>query len=156
MEKLIESEKSLEVITTNIPDLLVINLTTDSLMRKKWLQEKLEKFGPPHLDLIQSVLSIGRTKNIQTDGQTESDRYLFVETGSVFGECVDLRIGESYGRSYMTEIDPSKAVFVPGGVECSLQTLDDNDNTICSFACPVAEVIPETPNTLICLKYTDK
>lgn len=138
MEKLLELEKGLEVTTTNIPDLLIINLPVDSLAGKKWHQEKFEAFGPHRLDLVQSALSISANQDSQPDVHAESDRYLFVETGRIFSSCVDLRQGKSFGRTYMTDINPSKAVFVPRGVNCSFQTLDDSDNTVLTYTAPDA------------------
>jgi dTDP-4-dehydrorhamnose 3,5-epimerase len=44
----------------------------------------------------------------------------------VFAAWVDLREGPSFGAVFSTEIDPSRAVFVPRGVGNSYQTLEDD------------------------------
>ena len=47
-----------------------------------------------------------------------------VATGRVFGAWVDLREGPSFGSVFTTELDPSRAVFVPRGVGNAYQTLE--------------------------------
>ncbi len=54
------------------------------------------------------------------------DKFISVATGRVFGAWVDLRAGEGFGRVFTTEIDPSKAIFVPRGVGNSFQTLESD------------------------------
>jgi dTDP-4-dehydrorhamnose 3,5-epimerase len=39
---------------------------------------------------------------------------------------VDLRKGESFGQVYYTEIDESKALYIPRGVANGFQTLTEN------------------------------
>ena len=54
------------------------------------------------------------------------EKYISVANGSVFGAWVDLRAGESFGKTFTIEINPGVAVFVPRGVANGYQTLDDN------------------------------
>ena len=52
------------------------------------------------------------------------DKWVSVATGRIFGAWVDLREGPTFGAVFTTELDPSRAIFVPRGVGNSYQTLE--------------------------------
>ena len=80
----------------------------------------LSDFGP-----VQNNISfndaVGTTRGIHAEPW---DKWVSVATGRIFGAWVDLREGPSFGAVYTTELDPSKAIFVPRGVGNSYQTLE--------------------------------
>ena len=53
------------------------------------------------------------------------EKFISVANGSVFGAWVDLRKGESFGKTFTIEITPDVAVFVPRGVANGYQTLEE-------------------------------
>jgi dTDP-4-dehydrorhamnose reductase len=80
----------------------------------------LEDFGP-----VQNNISFndqpGTTRGIHAEPW---DKWVSVATGRIFGAWVDLREGPTFGVVYTTELDPSRAIFVPRGVGNSYQTLE--------------------------------
>jgi dTDP-4-dehydrorhamnose 3,5-epimerase len=80
----------------------------------------LPDFGP-----VQNNISfndeVGTTRGIHAEPW---DKWVSVATGRIFGAWVDLREGPTFGAVYTTELDPSKAIFVPRGVGNSYQTLE--------------------------------
>jgi dTDP-4-dehydrorhamnose 3,5-epimerase len=80
---------------------------------------ELPDFGP-----VQNNISfndaVGTTRGIHAEPW---DKYVSVATGRIFGAWVDLRQGPTFGAVYTTELDPSRAIFVPRGVGNSYQTL---------------------------------
>ncbi|WP_448065283.1 dTDP-4-dehydrorhamnose 3,5-epimerase family protein, partial [Escherichia coli] len=82
----------------------------------------LPDFGP-----VQNNVSfndaVGTTRGIHAEPW---DKYISTAFGSVFGAWVDLRAGETFGRVFTAELDPSTAIFVPRGVGNAYQTLEPN------------------------------
>ncbi|MCK2022213.1 bifunctional dTDP-4-dehydrorhamnose 3,5-epimerase family protein/NAD(P)-dependent oxidoreductase [Microbacterium sp. kSW2-24] len=121
--------KQLERIETPIPGLVVFELPVHGDSRgwfkENWQREKmlalgLEDFGP-----VQNNISfndaVGTTRGIHAEPW---DKWVSVATGRIFGAWVDLREGPTFGTVFTTEIDPSRAIYVPRGVGNSYQTLE--------------------------------
>ena len=65
--------------------------------------------------------AVGTTRGIHAEPW---DKWVSVATGRIFGAWVDLREGPTFGAVFTTELDPSRAIFVPRGVGNSYQTLE--------------------------------
>lgn len=125
----IEFGKNLKRIETPIPGLVVFDLPVhgdsrgwfkENWQREKMLDLGLEDFGP-----VQNNISfndaVGTTRGIHAEPW---DKWVSVATGRIFGAWVDLREGPTFGSVFSTEIDPSRAIYVPRGVGNSYQTLE--------------------------------
>jgi dTDP-4-dehydrorhamnose 3,5-epimerase len=123
--------KPLSVITTPIPGMVVLDLPVHGDSRgwfkENWQREKMTAAGIrlPDFGPVQNNISfndaVGTTRGIHAEPW---DKYVSVATGRIFGAWVDLREGPTFGTVYTTEIDPSRAIFVPRGVGNSYQTLE--------------------------------
>ncbi len=124
-----EYGKALTRIETPIPGLVVFELPVHGDARgwfkENWQREKmttagLEDFGP-----VQNNISfndaVGTTRGIHAEPW---DKWVSVATGRIFGAWVDMREGDTFGTVFTTELDPSRAIFVPRGVGNSYQTLE--------------------------------
>lgn len=125
-----EYEKQLKAQATTISGMLVFDLPVygDSRgwFKENWQREKQLALGLPDLGPVQNNISFNANKGVTRGIHAEPwDKYISVATGSVFGAWVDLRPGESFGRTFTCVIDPSKAVYVPRGVGNSFQALED-------------------------------
>jgi dTDP-4-dehydrorhamnose 3,5-epimerase-like enzyme len=83
----------------------------------------LPDFGP-----VRNSFSFNSKRGTMRGIHAESwDKFISVGSGSFFGAWVDIRENSpTYGAVFTTEIDPSKAIFVPAGVANSYLTLEDN------------------------------
>lgn len=116
---------------TTIPGLVVFDLPVHGDSRgwfkENWQREKMLALGLPDFGPIQNNISfndaVGTTRGIHAEPW---DKWVSVATGRIFGAWVDLREGPSFGAVFTTEIDPSRAIFVPRGVGNSYQTLEPN------------------------------
>lgn len=123
--------RQLKVSTTDIPGLLVIEMPVHGdnrgWFKENWQREKMVAAGLPDFGPVQNNISfnasIGTTRGIHAEPW---DKYVSVATGRVFGAWVDLRAGESFGKTVTVEIGPDTAVIVPRGVGNSFQTLEHN------------------------------
>ncbi len=125
-----EFEKPLKVEKTNIPGMLVFDLSVygDSRgwFKENWQRAKQTALGLPDLGPVQNNISFNASKGVTRGIHAEPwDKYISVAIGSVFGAWVDLRPGESFGQVYTCVIDSSKAIYVPRGVGNSFQALED-------------------------------
>ena len=124
-----EFGKALARTETAIPGLVVFDLPVHGDARgwfkENWQREKmlalgLEDFGP-----VQNNISFndaaGTTRGIHAEPW---DKWVSVAAGRIFGAWVDLREGPTFGAVFTTELDPSRAIFVPRGVANSYQTLE--------------------------------
>ncbi|MBB2976351.1 dTDP-4-dehydrorhamnose 3,5-epimerase [Microbacterium endophyticum] len=124
-----EFGKALARTETTIPGLFLFDLPVHGDSRgwfkENWQHEKmtaagLEDFGP-----VQNNISfndaVGTTRGIHAEPW---DKFVSVATGRIFGAWVDLREGDTFGAVFTTELDPSKAIYVPRGVGNSYQTLE--------------------------------
>lgn len=124
-----EYGKQLAQHQTPIPGLVVVDLPVHGDARgwfkENWQREKLRSLGLEGFEPVQNNISfndaVGTTRGIHAEPW---DKWVSVATGSIFGAWVDLRDGPSFGATYTTLIDASKAVFVPRGVGNSYQTLE--------------------------------
>ncbi|MDY0830143.1 bifunctional dTDP-4-dehydrorhamnose 3,5-epimerase family protein/NAD(P)-dependent oxidoreductase [Microbacterium sp. BG28] len=124
-----EFGKQLTVTETSIPGLVVFDLPVHGDSRgwfkENWQREKMVAAGLADFGPVQNNISFndaaGTTRGIHAEPW---DKFVSVATGRIFGAWVDLREGPTFGAVYTTELDPSKAIFVPRGVGNSYQTLE--------------------------------
>lgn len=120
--------KQLQRIETPIPGLVLFELPVHGDSRgwfkENWQREKMTALGLDDFGPVQNNISfndaVGTTRGIHAEPW---DKFVSVATGRIFGAWVDLREGPSFGAVFTTEIDPSRAMFVPRGVGNSYQTL---------------------------------
>lgn len=123
--------KELSVNKTPIPGLMVVDLPVHGdhrgWFKENWQREKMASAGLPDFGPVQNNVSFnhaaGTTRGIHAEPW---DKFVSVTTGRIFGAWVDLRAGPTFGTVFTTEVDPSRAVFVPRGVGNSYQTLEPN------------------------------
>jgi dTDP-4-dehydrorhamnose reductase len=121
--------KALSAVETPIPGLVVFDLPVHGDSRgwfkENWQREKMMAVGLPDFGPVQNNISfndaVGTTRGIHAEPW---DKWVSVATGRIFGAWVDLREGPSFGAVFTTELDPSRAIFVPRGVGNSYQTLE--------------------------------
>ncbi|WP_433676643.1 dTDP-4-dehydrorhamnose reductase [Microbacterium gorillae] len=124
-----EYGKALSIVETPIPGLVVMELPVHGDARgwfkENWQREKMTALGLPDFGPVQNNVSfndaVGTTRGIHAEPW---DKWVSVATGRIFGAWVDLREGPSFGTVFTTELDPSRAIFVPRGVGNSYQTLE--------------------------------
>jgi dTDP-4-dehydrorhamnose reductase/dTDP-4-dehydrorhamnose 3,5-epimerase len=124
-----EFGKTLSAASTPIPGLIVFELPVHGDSRgwfkENWQREKMTALGLPDFGPVQNNVSfndaVGTTRGIHAEPW---DKWVSVASGRVFGAWVDLREGPTFGASFTTELDASRAIFVPRGVANSYQTLD--------------------------------
>ncbi len=121
----------LKVTETVIPGFyeidLVLNGDNRGWFKENYQKAKMEALGLPAFTVVQNNFSyneeVGVTRGLHAEPW---EKFISVANGKVFGAWVDLRKGESFGRTFTLEITPDKAVFVPRGVANGYQTLDPN------------------------------
>ena len=126
-----EYGKELNLAETPIPGLFVVDLPVHGDSRgwfkENWQREKMVAAGLPDFGPVQNNISfndaVGTTRGVHAEPW---DKYVSVATGRIFGAWVDLREGPSFGTVFTTEVDASRAIFVPRGVGNSYQTLEPN------------------------------
>jgi dTDP-4-dehydrorhamnose 3,5-epimerase len=124
-----EFGKSLRSTETTIPGLVVWDLPVHGdnrgWFKENWQREKMTAAGLPDFGPVQNNISfndaVGTTRGIHAEPW---DKFVSVSTGRIFGAWVDLREGPTFGAVFTTEIDPSRAIFVPRGVGNAYQTLE--------------------------------
>lgn len=129
-ERSLEFSKTLKAHTTDIPGLVWFDLPVHGdnrgWFKENWQREKMIAAGLPDFGPIQNNMSynekLGTTRGIHAEPW---DKYVSVGTGRVFGAWVDLRVGETFGKTFTIELDPTKAIFVPRGVGNAFQVLED-------------------------------
>jgi dTDP-4-dehydrorhamnose 3,5-epimerase len=115
---------------TDIPGLLIFDVTSvgdeRGYFQEKYQKAKLVAAGmPERFTIVQNSLSYNKEAGVTRGFHAEPwDKYISIITGKVFAAYVDLRKGESFGKTVTVEITPNKAVFLPQGVANSFQTLD--------------------------------
>lgn len=121
----------LQLHTTDIPGLLVIDIPLHGDNRG-WFKEnyqkaKMEAIGLPAFDVLQNNFSFNVERGVTRGLHAEPwEKFISVANGSVFGAWVDLRKGDSYGKTFSIEITPGIGVFVPRGIANGYQTLEEN------------------------------
>ncbi len=127
----IEFEKQLSVQKTNIPGVLVFDLSVHGdnrgWFKENWQRAKMTALGLPDFGPVQNNISYNTRRGVTRGIHAEPwDKFISIAKGSVFGAWVDLRPGESFGQVFTTVLDPSKAIYIPRGVGNSFQTLEDD------------------------------
>lgn len=118
--------------TTDIPGLLIFDVTRvedeRGYYQETYQREKLVAAGmPATFNVVQTSTSYNKTAGVTRGFHAEPwDKYLTVIKGRVFAAWVDLRKGESFGRTASVEVKPGVAVYVPQGVGNSFQVLEDD------------------------------
>ncbi len=121
--------KELRATATPIEGLVVYDLPVHGdnrgWFKENWQREKMLALGLPDFGPIQNNISfndaVGTTRGIHAEPW---DKWVSIATGRIFGAWVDLREGPGFGTVFTTELDPSRAIFVPRGVGNSYQTLE--------------------------------
>jgi dTDP-4-dehydrorhamnose 3,5-epimerase len=124
-----EFGKTLSIVPTPIPGLLIAELPVHGDSRgwfkENWQREKMTAAGLPDFGPVQNNISfndaVGTTRGIHAEPW---DKWVSVATGRIFGAWVDMREGPTFGAVFTTELDASRAIFVPRGVGNSYQTLE--------------------------------
>lgn len=123
-----EFGKALTAIESPIPGLVVWELPVHGdnrgWFKENWQREKMTAAGLPDFGPVQNNISfndiVGTTRGIHAEPW---DKFVSVASGRIFGAWVDLREGPTFGTVFSTEIDSSRAIFVPRGVGNAYQTL---------------------------------
>jgi len=120
----------LSVETTPIPGLLVVRLPlhedSRGWFKENWQRAKMTALGLPDFGPVQHSVAFNARRGVTRGVHTEPwDKFISVASGRIFGAWVDMRVGDSFGRVFTIEADPSVAVFVPRGVGNSYQVLED-------------------------------
>jgi len=119
------------ITETTIPGLLLVDLgvrhDNRGWFKENWQREKMVAAGLPDFGPVQNNISfndaVGTTRGIHAEPW---DKFVSLATGRIFGAWVDLREGPTLGTVFTTELDASRAIFVPRGVGNSYQTLEPN------------------------------
>src|SRR3954452_24005018 len=127
----IEFSKKLAAHETPIPGLIVFDLPVHGdnrgWFKENWQRDKMTAAGLPDFGPVQNNVSfneaVGTTRGVHAEPW---DKFVSVATGRIFGAWVDLREGPGFGAMFATELDASRAVFVPRGVGNAYQTLASN------------------------------
>lgn len=125
----LDFSKQLSRRETTIPGLVVFDIPVHGdnrgWFKENWQREKMTALGLEDFGPVQNNISfndaVGTTRGIHAEPW---DKYVSVAAGRIFGAWVDLREGSTFGAVYTTELDPSRAIFVPRGVANSFQTLE--------------------------------
>lgn len=123
--------QELQVTESSIPGLfevdLVIHGDNRGWFKENYQKAKMEALGLPAFDIVQNNFSYNEERGVTRGLHAEPwEKFISVANGRVFGAWVDLRQGDSFGRTLTLEINPGKAVFVPRGVANGYQTLEEN------------------------------
>lgn len=117
---------------TDIPGLLIFDVTTvgdeRGYYQETFQKAKLVAAGLPQaFNVVQTNVSYNKLAGVTRGFHAEPwDKYISVVKGKVFAAYVDLRQGESFGKTVTTEITPTTCVYLPQGVGNSFQTLEGN------------------------------
>lgn len=128
----LEFSKALNATKTTIEGLVVYDLSVHGDSRgwfkENWQREKMLAIGLPDFEPVQNNFSYNDKRGVARGIHAEPwDKFISLGAGKVFGFWVDIRKGSpTYGEVFTTEIDPTKAIFVPSGVANGYQTLEDD------------------------------
>jgi len=117
---------------TDIPGLIIFDVTAvrddRGYYQETYQKQKLVAAGmPDSFNVVQTSTSYNKLAGVTRGFHAEPwDKYLTVLKGKVFAAFVDLRAGESFGKTVTVEVQPETAVFLPKGVGNSFQTLEDD------------------------------
>lgn len=128
----LEFSKELKKYETPIEGLVVFDLPVfgdnRGWFKENWQREKMLAVGLPDFGPVQNNFSYNTNRGVARGIHAEPwDKYVSLGKGRIFGFWVDIRAGSpTYGKSYTTELDPSKSIYVPAGVANGYQTLEDD------------------------------
>lgn len=116
---------------TEIPGLLIFDVSSIGDERG-WFQEKYQRAKlvaagmPEQFQVVQTNISYNKDAGVTRGFHAEPwDKYISIVTGRVFCAYVDLRKGNSFGKTVTVELDHDRAVFLPKGVANGFQTLEE-------------------------------
>lgn len=123
--------QDLAVRETDIPGMFVVDLVLHGdnrgWFKENYQREKLEALGLPHFEIVQNNFSynaeVGVTRGLHAEPW---EKFISMAYGEVYGVWVDLRSGDSFGKTFTMKITPEVAVFVPRGIANGYQTLEPN------------------------------
>ena len=123
--------QNVNVKETDIPGFYMVDLAVHGDSRgwfkENYQREKMEALGLPHFEVVQNNFSFNAERGATRGLHAEPwEKFISVANGSVFGAWVDLRKGDSFGKTLTLEINPGRAVFVPRGVANGYQALESN------------------------------
>lgn len=121
----------LSVSPTDIPGFFTVKLAVHGddrgWFKENYQAQKMQQLGLPTFEVIQNNFSYNKEVGVTRGLHAEPwEKFISVANGRVFGAWVDLRKGDSFGKTLTLEINPGVAVFVPRGVANGYQTLDEN------------------------------
>lgn len=128
----IDFSKELKATNTPIEGLVVYDLPVHGDSRgwfkENWQREKMSILGLPDFGPVQNNISFNDKRGVARGIHAEPwDKYVSIAVGKVFGFWVDMREDSTtYGKVFTSNLDPSRAIFVPRGVANGYQTLEDN------------------------------
>jgi len=127
----LEFSKDLKKHETTIPGLIVFDIPVHGdnrgWFKENWQREKMSAAGLPDFGPVQNNISYNDKKGVTRGIHAEPwDKFISIAAGKIFGAWVDLRQGDTFGAVFTTELDPTKAIFVPRGVGNAYQALEDN------------------------------
>ena len=106
---------------------LVLHGDNRGWFKENYQKEKLEALGLPAFDIVQNNFSFNAERGATRGLHAEPwEKFISLANGKVFCAWVDLRKGDSFGKTLTLELTPDKAVFVPRGVANGYQTLEEN------------------------------
>ena len=122
--------QDLGVRETDIPGFYIVNLVLHGdnrgWFKENYQKQKMEALGLPAFEVVQNNFSFNEELGVTRGMHAEPwEKFISVANGKVFGAWVDLRKGESFGKTLTLEITPNIAVFVPRGVANGYQTLEE-------------------------------
>jgi dTDP-4-dehydrorhamnose 3,5-epimerase len=118
--------------TTDIPGLLWFDVTAIAdergFYQENYQNAKLVTAGlPKSFQVVQNNISYNKFKGVTRGLHAEPwDKYISIAKGKVFVAYVDLRKGDSFGKTVTLELDNNKAVYLPQGVANSFQVIEDD------------------------------
>lgn len=91
-----------------------------------WNEADFEALNLPFLNPKQANVAVSEKKGVTRGLHAEPwDKLIWVTKGKVFCVWLDLREGNSYGRTETKVIEPGTAVWIPRGVANGYQTIED-------------------------------
>jgi dTDP-4-dehydrorhamnose 3,5-epimerase len=125
------SYNELHISRTDIPGLLVVALAVHGDSRG-WFKESFQKEKmvaqgfPADFEAIQNNVSYNAQRGVTRGIHAEPwDKYVSISVGSAFAAIVDLRKGDTFGKTLTFELNPGIALFVPKGCGNSYQSMED-------------------------------
>lgn len=128
----IEFSKELKSHKTPITGLIVYDLPVHGdnrgWFKENWQREKMTAIGLPDFGPVQNNVSFNAEKGVTRGLHAEPwDKFVSIGSGSVYGAWCDIREGSpTYGKTFTTMLDPSKAIYIPRGIANGFQATENN------------------------------